>query len=109
MLPQEFSHYTAELLNDGLILQLHHPLASVRNLIMSGWLAGGPCLIRNFIKLRVPPVPRFWGPGMLNGPPADRASTRAVAGAPGPSHLETRDTTNPMRESFRTTPLTPDP
>ena len=27
-------------------------------------------------------------------------------GAPGPSHLGTRDTTNPMRESYRTTPLT---
>ena len=28
--------------------------------------AGGPCLMPNFIKLRVPMVPRFWGPGMLN-------------------------------------------
>ena len=27
-------------------------------------MAGGPCLVRRFIKLRVPPVPRLWGPGM---------------------------------------------
>ena len=26
-------------------------------------MAGGPCLVRRFIKLRVPPVPRTRGPG----------------------------------------------
>jgi hypothetical protein len=31
-----------------------------------------------------------------------------LPGAPGPSYLGTRDTTNPVRESFHTTPLTPD-
>jgi hypothetical protein len=42
---------------------------------------------------------------MLNGPPGDRASTRAVAGAPGPSHLGTWESTNPMRANSE--PLAP--
>ena len=63
--------------------------------------AGGPGLTRNLIKLRVPPVPRFWGPGRKSRA-AGSASTRATGGwprsheesyqaegAPGPSLLGT--------------------
>jgi len=41
-------------------------------------LAGGPGLIQHLIKLRVPPVPRFWGPGMESRT-AGSAFTQAVA------------------------------
>ena len=48
--------------------------------------AGGPGLTRNLIKLRVPPVPRFWGPGrkshLLREPIRER-SVLIVAGGPG--------------------------
>jgi hypothetical protein len=44
-------------------------------------LAGGPGLIQRFIQLRVPPVPRFWGPGRRTRT-AGSASTRAVGGWP---------------------------
>ncbi len=40
--------------------------------------AGGPGLMPHFIKLRVPPVPRLWGPGR-GSRTAGSVSTRAVA------------------------------
>ena len=69
--------------------------------------AGGPCLVRRFIKLRVagghglrrnsiklrvPPVPRTWGPGRRVGRwPLSRTSFYQVEGAPGPWLLGTGD------------------
>ena len=48
--------------------------------------AGGPDPSRDVVKLRVPPVPRFWGPGISMSPCADRVSTREVPSlSAGPS------------------------
>ena len=41
--------------------------------------SGGPGLSSDCVHSRVPPVPRFWGPGMLREGAGNGASTRVIA------------------------------